>query len=365
MRFVDLKKQYTRIKDDIDSAIAAVLESGEYILGEEVRLLEQRLAQYVGVKHCVSVSSGTDALMIALMSLGVGHGDEVITSDFSFIATGEVIKLLGAVPVFVDIDPKTYNINPCLIEDAISDKTKAILAVSLFGQCADFGSINAIADQYALPVIEDGAQSFGAIYKNQKSCGLTTIGCTSFFPTKPLGCYGDGGAIFTDNDELAVCMRQLRVHGQDRRYHHVRVGLNGRLDTLQAAILLVKLNIFDAEINARTKIAQRYTSLLKQIGIDTPYIAPGNNSVYAQYTIKINNRDWVQARMSEEAIPTAVHYPIPLHKQPALKNFNACFKEAEIVSEKVLSLPMHPYLEQQNQDKIIGVLSKIVNESNS
>src|SRR5688572_29416369 len=262
MDFIDLKTQYRRLREPLNARIQAVLDHGQYVLGAETIELERRLADYVGTKHCIGASSGTDTLLMALMALGIGPGDEVITSPFTFIATGEMIALAGATPVFVDIDRKTYNIDPALIERAITPRTKAIMPVSLYGQCADFDAINAIAKKHRIPVIEDGAQSFGGSYKGKKSCALSEIGSTSFFPSKPLGCYGDGGALFTDDDELAKLFREIRVHGQDRRYHHPRLGINGRLDTLQAAILLAKLDIFDEEVAARARIGARYTEMI-------------------------------------------------------------------------------------------------------
>lgn len=262
--FIDLKAQYEAIKPQVQARINQVLEHGQYIMGPEVIELEEKLAAYVGVKHCISASSGTDTLLIAMMALGIGSGDEVITTPFTFIATGEMIALLGAKPVFVDIDPKTYNIDPSKIAAAISHKTKAIMPVSLYGQCADMDEINVIANQHGLPVIEDAAQSFGATYKGRKSCALSTIGSTSFFPSKPLGGYGDGGALFTNDDTLAKAMKEIRVHGQDRRYHHPRIGINGRLDTLQAAILLAKLERFDWEVQQRQKVGAGYTAMLSQ-----------------------------------------------------------------------------------------------------
>ena len=358
MDFIDLKSQQQRIKCQLDANIATVLAHGRYIMGPEVGALEERLADYVDVKHAVGVGSGTDALLIALMALGVGAGDEVITTPFSFIATAETIVLLGAKPVFIDIDPKTYNLDPALLENAISEKTRAIMPVSLFGQCADYDAINAIAAMHDIAVIEDGCQSFGAGYKGKKSCGLTTIGCTSFFPSKPLGCYGDGGACFTNNDDLAKAMREIRVHGQDRRYHHARIGINGRIDTLQAAILMAKMDIFDDETMARSRIGTRYSQLLSDI-VATPYIEPFNTSVYAQYTIQLENRDVVRTRLSEANIPTAVHYPLPLHRQPAL----SCpqrFEHSEYAAERVISLPMHPYLGEQAQDRVVGALIQAV-----
>lgn len=362
IEFIDLKTQQKRILPDLERRIKAVLDHGQYIMGPEVKELEEALAAYVGVKHCVSASSGTDTLQIALMALGIGPGDEVITSPFTFIATGEMIALTGATPIFVDIDPRTYNIDPAKIEAAITPQTKAIMPVSLFGQCADFDAINAIADRYNLPVIEDGAQSFGATYKGRRSCGLSTIGSTSFFPSKPLGCYGDGGALFTNDDDMAKAMREIRTHGQDRRYHHARIGINGRMDTLQAAILLVKLEIFDEEVASRFCIGERYTELLRGCTI-TPGIEPDNTSVYAQYTVQVDNRAEVQKRLQDCGIPTAVHYPVPLHLQPVFAGLNqseGSFPVAEHAAGRVMSLPMHPYLAQSDQDAIVAALLKAV-----
>lgn len=363
MDFIDLKTQQTRIKDQIDANIAKVLAHGQYIMGPEIAELEKQLAQYTGAKHCLTVASGTDALLVALMALGVKPGDEVITSPFTFIATAEMIALIGAMPVFVDIDERTYNIDPAKIEAAITPKTKAIMPVSLYGQCADFDTINAIAAKHRLPVIEDAAQSFGAEYKGRKSCNLSTIGCTSFFPSKPLGCYGDGGAVFTNDDELAKVMGYVRLHGQDRRYHHPLLGINGRMDTLQAAIMLPKLAIFPEEVELREKIGKRYSQLLSARGIKTPYVEPHNLSVYAQYTILLNNRDTVQKKLQEKEIPTAVHYPIPLNLQPVFAYLNkpkGSFPVAERIAEQVLSLPMHPYLSEKDQDLIVTAVSEAV-----
>ncbi len=358
MEFIDLRTQQAHIRDSIDKRISKVLEHGRYIMGPEVHELEERLAEYVGVRYAIGVASGTDALLIALMALGVGSGDEVITTPFSFIATAETIALLGARPVFVDIDPKTYNIDPALIEEAITDRTKAIMPVSLYGQCADFDAINAIAAKHGLPVIEDGCQSFGATYKGRRSCGLSTIGCTSFFPSKPLGCYGDGGMCFTNDDGLAKAMREIRVHGQDRRYHHPRLGVNGRLDTLQAAILLVKLELFDEEVEARARIGARYTELLSDKVI-TPFVESHNTSVYAQYTIEVDERDRVQKALKEAGIPTAVHYPVPLNRQPALAR-DVSLPNSERAAGRVMSLPMHPYLDAKDQTRVADALDSAV-----
>lgn len=359
MQFVDLKSQQDRIRSMIEVNIKKVLDHGKYIMGPEVFELEERLADYVGVKHCIGVSSGTDALLISMMTLGVGHGDEVVTTPFTFVATGEMIALLGAKPVFVDIDPKTYNIDASKIEAAITPKTKVIIPVSLYGQCAEFDEINAIAERHGLPVIEDGAQSFGATYKGRKSCNLSTIGCTSFFPSKPLGGYGDGGACFTDDDNLAKVMREIRVHGQDKRYHHPKIGINGRLDTLQAAIVLAKLDIFSDEVKFRGEIGARYSCMIEERcpEVTPPYIVPGNSSVYGQYTVQMDNRDKITARFSKAGIPFAVHYPIPLNQQPALKTSDFNLSVAEALSERVLSLPMHTYLRKSDQDRVINVLS--------
>lgn len=358
MQFIDLKTQQERIRPQIEERIKHVLDHGKYIMGPEVFELEERLADYVGVKHCISCSSGTDSLLIAMMALGIGPGDEVITSPFTFIATGEMIALLGATPVFVDIDPHTCNIDAGKIEAAITSKTQAIVPVSLYGQCADFDAINAIAKKYDLPVIEDGAQSFGATYKGRKSCGLSTIGSTSFFPSKPLGGYGDGGALFTDDDERAKVMREIRIHGQDRRYHHPVIGINGRMDTIQAAILLEKLEIFPGEVKLRQQVGDRYNDALRD-SVVTPYIAPDQTSVYAQYTIQVSNRETVQAAFKEAGIPMAVHYPVPLYWQPAfakLKVDPASFPNCEAASERVVSLPMHPYLTEGEQSRVAEIL---------
>lgn len=365
--FVDLRGQYRALELRIKKRIDNVLEHGQYIMGPEIRELEEKLADYVGVKHCITVSSGTDSLLIAMMALGINRGDEVVTTPFTFIATGEVVALLGAIPVFVDIDPRTYNIDPDKIEAVIGPKTKAIMPVSLYGQCADYDLINSIAEKYGLPVIEDGAQSFGARYKGRKSCGLTTIGSTSFFPSKPLGCYGDGGALFTNDDHLAKAMREIRVHGQDRRYHHPRKGLNGRMDTLQAAILLAKFERFEWEVQRRQEIGTRYTALIdaalnlqcSTLKVTAPYIADKNTSVYAQYTVQVGNREVVEKKFVKAGIPTAVHYPIPLHMQPAFVEFD--YKEgdfiiAEAAARGVMSLPMGPDLKPKDQERIVNTL---------
>lgn len=355
--FIDLKTQQARIKDKIDAGIQRVLAHGKYILGPEVAELEERLAAYVGAKYCISCANGTDALQIAQMALGIGPGDEVITPGFTYIATAETVAVLGGKPVYVDIDPRTYNLDPTLLEAAITPRTKAIIPVSLYGQCADMDAINAIANLHGIPVIEDAAQSFGATYKGRYSCNLSTIACTSFFPSKPLGCYGDGGALFTNDDELAKVIRQIARHGQDRRYHHVRVGVNSRLDTLQAAILLSKLEIFPEEIALRQNVAQRYGELLLEVGVTAPLVESYNVSAYAQYTVRVSERSEVLARLQKEGIPTAVHYPIPLNKQPAVADPDVVLPVGDAVAEQVMSLPMHPYLDMKTARAVVASLA--------
>lgn len=353
IEFVDLQAQRARVGVEIDAAIGRVLAHGRYIMGPEVTELERRLEAYTGAAHCISVANGTDALQIAQMALGIGPGDEVIMPGFTYIASAETAALLGAKPIYVDIDPHTYNLDVSLLEAAITPRTKAIIAVSLFGQCVDFDTINGVASRYGIPVIEDAAQSFGASYKGRKSCNLSSIACTSFFPSKPLGCYGDGGAIFTNDDELAKSMQQIARHGQDRRYHHVRVGVNSRLDTLQAAVLLVKLKILDDEIAGRHQVATIYSRLLIEAGVTAlPHVEAHNVSAWAQYTIQVGNRDNVQTQLAAAEIPTAVHYPIPLNRQPAVASA-AVLPVGDAVAGRVLSLPMHPYLTEHNQAFVV------------
>jgi UDP-2-acetamido-2-deoxy-ribo-hexuluronate aminotransferase len=358
MEFIDLKTQYQALRESINGRIQAVLDHGQYIMGPEVKELEDKLSAYTGAKHCITVASGTEALLISLMAIGIKPGDEVITTPFSFIATAEVIVLLGAKPVFVDIEPDTCNINAALIEAKITDKTKAIMPVSLYGQPADMDEINAIAEKHGLVVIEDAAQSFGATYKGKKSCNLSTIGCTSFFPSKPLGCYGDGGAIFTSDDGLAQAMREIRVHGQSKRYVHTRVGVGGRMDTLQCAIVLAKLERFDWEVEQRIKIGDEYNKLLTgKVEIVTQ--RPDRTSVFAQYTVFVENRENVQAVLKDKDIPTAVHYPVPMHIQPAYSHFCCpeCCPESVKAAERVMSLPMYPDLSKSKQLEILNALS--------
>ena len=374
MLFIDLAAQQRQqlqdgrtIREVVDSRIAAVLNHGRYILGPEVEELETTLAAYVGVDHCIAVASGTDALLIALMALGVQAGDEVITTPFSFISTSETIALLGATPVYVDIDPVTYNLDPSKLEAVISTRAKAIIPVSLYGQPADFPAINAIADRHGLAVIEDGAQSFGSEQQGRRSGGLCTIGTTSFFPSKPFGGYGDGGACFTDDPELADRMRRVSRHGQAKRYFHTDIGVNGRIDTLQAAILLGKWPNFAKEVEARGRIGAAYSRKFLDAGVTTtPQLAAGNTSVYAQYTVQVEQRAAVQAQLKDQGIPTAVHYPTLLCQQPALRcDHSLCSRGcqtpiAQAASERVMSLPMHPWLSDEDQDRVVdGVVSAL------
>ena len=336
------------------------MEHGQFILGPEVREVEEKLAQYTGSKHCVTVSSGTDSLLIALMALGVGAGDEVITVPYTWISSAEVIALLRAKPVFVDIRPDTWNMDETLLEAAITDKTKAIMPVSIYGQCPDMDAINTIAKKYNLPVIEDAAQSFGATYKGKKSCNLSTIGSTSFFPSKPLGCYGDGGALFTNDDELAEKFRWIRVHGQERKHHHPILGINGRMDTLQAAILLEILEVFPDEVQKRENLGQTYSEGFANLdGLETPSSGENNTSVYAQYTILAEQREEIQNSLKDKDIPSVSYYSVPLHLQPVFKELShraSDFPVAEKVANQCLSLPMSPYLSAQDQSKVIDAI---------
>jgi UDP-2-acetamido-2-deoxy-ribo-hexuluronate aminotransferase len=360
MQFIDIQKQYSLYKKEIDAAIHSVLDKGQFIMGEEVFALEKVLADFVGVKHCIAVSSGTDSLLIALMALGVGAGDEVITVPFTWISTSEVIKLLGATPVFVDIDPKTYNIAVEAIEEATTEKTKAILPVNLFGQMADYKAINAIAEKYGLPVIEDAAQSFGATQDGRQSCSVTMVGSTSFFPAKPFGCYGDGGALFTGDDALAEKMRAIRTHGGERRHHHPYLGINGRLDTLQAAVLLAKWPYYASEVEARMRVGAEYTKRLEGCCVP-PEIMEGNTHVYAQYTIRVPNREEMQEALKAEGIPSAIYYPKCLHEQPIFDDLGyvyGSFPESEKAAKEVLSIPMHPWMTEEEIDRVVEVIQK-------
>ncbi|CAP45170.1 lipopolysaccharides biosynthesis aminotransferase [Bordetella petrii] len=361
MQFIDLKKQYQALRDPINARIQAVLDHGQYIMGPEVKELEAALCAYTGARHCVTVASGTEALLMSLMALGVQPGDEIITTSFTFVATAEVIVLLGAKPVFVDVQPDTCNIDVTQIEARITPRTKAIMPVSLYGQCGDMDEVNAIAERHGIPVIEDAAQSFGATYKGRKSCNLSTIGCTSFFPSKPLGCYGDGGAIFTNDDAIAQACREIRVHGQSARYYHTRIGVGGRMDTLQCAVVLGKLERFEWEIAQRIEIGARYSRLLADLpaGAGTVTVRPDRDSVWAQYTVMVPERDAVQAKLKEAGIPTAVHYPRPIHAQPAYAQFAdgpGATPVSDMLAARVMSLPMHPDLDPATQDQIVAAL---------
>jgi UDP-2-acetamido-2-deoxy-ribo-hexuluronate aminotransferase len=355
MEFIDLKEQYRRYRREIDDRMRQVMEHGRFIMGPEIAELEGELARYVGVAHCLTVASGTDSLEIALRALGVGPGDEVVTVPFTWISSAEVIGLVGAKPVFVDIDPLTYNLDIEKLEAAITPRTKAILPVNLFGQVPDYDKINAIAGKHGLPVLEDAAQSFGATQKGRKSCAVTSVASTSFFPAKPLGCYGDGGALFTNDDALAGKMRAIRSHGGLERHHHPYLGMNGRFDTLQAAAMLAKFPHFDAEVDARRRIGARYSDLLRAHCI-VPEVAEDNTHVYAQYTIRVANRDALGQALKAEGIPTAIYYPKCLHEQPVFAPLGykwGDFPVSEKVSREVISLPMHPFLSEADQDRIV------------
>jgi UDP-2-acetamido-2-deoxy-ribo-hexuluronate aminotransferase len=366
MQFIDLKSQYAALKSEIDAGIQRVLDHGQYIMGPEVKALETALASFVGVRHCITVASGTEALLIALMALDLKPGDEVITTPFTFAATAEVIVLLGAKPVFVDIEPDTCNIDPTLVEAAITPKTRAIMPVSLYGQVADIEAINIIAARHHLPVIEDAAQSFGASYQGRRSCGVSTLGCTSFFPSKPLGCYGDGGAIFTDDDALAQAAREIRVHGQSARYTHTRVGVGGRMDTLQCAVVLAKLPRFAWELERRRQLGARYHQLLAPLvsagRLRLLGVRPDRDCVWGQYTVFVPDRARVQAALQAEGIPTAVHYPKPMHHQAAYAAYaplDAC-PHSVAAGRQVMSLPMSPDLSETDQDRVVDVLSNVL-----
>jgi UDP-2-acetamido-2-deoxy-ribo-hexuluronate aminotransferase len=362
--FIDLKAQYRALQPQIQARINAVLEHGQYIMGPEVRELEDKLAAYTGARHCITVASGTEALLMSLMALGIGPGDEVITTPFTFAATAEVIVLVGARPVFVDIEPDTCNINAALIEAKITCRTKAIMPVSLYGQVADMDEINAIAARNGnIPVIEDAAQSFGATYRGRKSCNLSTIGCTSFFPSKPLGCYGDGGAIFTNDDTLAEALREIRVHGQSKRYHHTRIGLGGRMDTLQCAVVLAKLERFDWEIERRKTLGAQYRKMIVNSSVPVGQLAvrPDRDCVWAQFTVFVNNREVVQERLLTMGVPTAVHYPKPLHLQPAYSKLCCadCCPYSVAASKHVMSLPLSADLVEDILVNIVGLLRDV------
>ena len=357
--FIDLKSQYAALKDSIGERMQRVLDHGQYIMGPEVAELEARLAQYTGARHCVTVASGTEALLISLMALDLKPGDEVVTTPFTFAATAEMIVLLGGVPVFADIEPDTCNIDASLIEAKVTARTRAIMPVSLYGQVADMEAINAIAARHGLAVIEDAAQSFGATYRDRKSCNLSTFGCTSFFPSKPLGCYGDGGALFTDDDTLAQAAREIRVHGQSARYTHTRVGVGGRMDTLQCAVVLAKLERFEWEIAQRLALGERYRALLADVpGVDLLAVRADRDCVWAQYTVFVDGRTALQAALKAQGIPTAVHYPKPVHHQPAYAHLCCadCCPSSVGASQRVMSLPMSADLTHAQQDRVVAAL---------
>lgn len=364
MDFIDLRAQYRAYQAEIDARMRRVLEHGQFVLGPEVAELEAALAAYVGVPHAITVASGTDSLEIALRALGIGPGDEVITVPFTWISTAEAVLLVGARPVFVDIEPATYNIAVDQVEAAITPRTRALMPVSLFGQMPDFERLNTLAARHGLAVIEDAAQSFGATQLGRRSGGVTTIGSTSFFPAKPLGCYGEGGALFTADGALAEAMRAIRTHGGIRRHEHGRLGRNGRFDTLQAAVLLAKLPHLDDEMAARTRIAARYDAALAGVCV-TPAVAPGNTHVYAQYTLRVPGRDAVAARLREAGIPTGLYYPKCLHEQPVFAGLGyrpGDFPVAEQAAREVLSLPMHPFLSAEDQDRVVEALKSALAE---
>ena len=355
--FANLKYQYKLYKSEIDTAIHNVLDKSNYIMGEEVTRLEKNLEEFTGSKHAITCSSGTDALLLAMMALDIKPGDEIITTPFTFIATAETIALMGAIPVFVDIDEKTYNINPELIEEKITSKTKAIIPVSLYGQPSDMNAIKTIATKYNLKVIIDGAQSFGSTYNGIKDSALGDISTTSFFPAKPLGCFGDGGAVFTNNEELALKMKSLRVHGQSKRYHHKYIGMGGRMDTIQCAIVDVKLKYYAKDLKLRQEVASKYTNALKnKLNIVLPYVNPNTTSAFAQYSVRVKNRDEIQAKLKEHGIPTAVHYPMPLHLQECFEYLGykkGDFPISEVVSDEIMSLPMNPYIKDEEIKYIV------------
>jgi len=353
--FANLQYQYQLYKDEIDEAIHGVLDKSNYIMGEEIKELEDSLKVFTESSNAITCGSGTDALLLSLMALDIKEGDEIITTPFTFIATAETIALVGAIPVFVDIDSKTYNIDPSKIEEKITNKTKAIMPVSLYGQPAELDKIQDIANKYNLKVIIDGAQSFGATYKGKTDSNLGTISITSFFPAKPLGCFGDGGAVFTNDEELATKIKSLRIHGQSKRYHHKYIGLGARLDTIQAAVLNVKLKHYKKDLVLRQEVASRYTKVLESKELITPYISKDSTSAFAQYSIRVKNRDKLQQKLKGLNIPTAVHYPIPLHLQECFTYLGyekGSFPISELVSQEILSLPMNPYVSDEEIEYI-------------
>lgn len=364
MEFCDLKQQYKLYEEEILTEIKSVMENAAFIKGPALKKFEQEMSDYLGGINSIGCASGTDALYIGLLALDVQPGNEIIIPDFTFISTGEVVSLLGAVPVFCDVDPVTFNLNPELIENSITEKTVGIIPVSIFGQCADLDAINEIAKKRGLWVMEDGAQSFGAEYKGKKSCTMTDIATTSFFPAKPLGAYGDGGAIFTNSDDLAAKIKMILNHGQSQRYHHKVIGLNGRMDTIQAAVLSVKLRHFDDELKLRRKAAEEYSRLLNGI-VDIPQVDEKNASVWAQYTIRHEKRDLIKDKLGKKGIPTAIHYPIPLHRQKAFEHLNnneVNTPVTEKLSTTVMSLPMHPFLKSEDIRKVVKEIETTLGE---
>ncbi len=366
MHFTDLKTQYAALKPSIAARMQRVLDHGQYIMGPEVAELEAALAAFTGSRHCITVASGTEALLIALMALDLQPGDEVITTPFTFAATAEMIVLAGGKPVFVDIEAATCNIDAALIQAAITPRSKAVMPVSLYGQVADMDAINAVAARHGLAVIEDAAQSFGALYKGRRSCALSTFGATSFFPSKPLGCYGDGGALFTDDDALAQAAREIRVHGQSARYTHTRLGVGGRMDTLQCAVVLAKLERFGWELQRRAEIGARYQRLLAELpGVQQVSVRPDRNSVWAQVTVLVDDRAAVQAALKADGIPTAVHYPKPLNQQPAYAAWccPGCCPVSSRAAARVLSLPMSADLSDADQDRVVSALKAALHKA--
>ena len=365
IQYLNLNPQYKALADGINGRIETVLNHGQFILGPEVAECEKQLRDYIGSKYCLTAASGTDALMMPLMALDIGPGDEVITTAFTFFATAEVISLVGATPVFIDIDPETYTMNPKLIEAAITPRTKAIMPVSLYGQPADFDEINAIANKHKLTVIEDSAQSFGAPYGARKSCNLSFVSGTSFFPAKPLGCYGDGGAVFTNDEELYKKMEQIRVHGQAGRYHHVRMGINGRLDTLQCAILIEKLKRYDWELQQRRRIATTYNEAFASVrGLTLPVIRRGRDSVWAQYTLLVDDRAAFAQKLKDKGVPTSIHYPTPLHEQPVYASLRERYlgklPVAESVAARCISLPLYPDMPAADVSAVIAAVRSVM-----
>ena len=360
--FANLSLAYQEHKADFDAAIGKVLSNSNYIMGEPISVLERKLEDFTGAKYAISCSSGTDALLLALMAMNIQPGDEVITTPFTFIATAETIAFLKAKPVFVDIEETSYNINPAKIEEKITSRTKAIMPVSIFGQTADMDTVNAIAEKHNLIVIEDAAQSFGATYKGKRSCNLSTFACTSFFPAKPLGCFGDGGAIFTSDEKFAEKIKSLRLHGQTERYHHTYIGMGGRMDTIQAAVLNVKMKHYEKDIENRQRVAEEYSKQLSD-SVITPMLLETNTSVWAQYSIRVENREMIAKELKEAGIPTAIHYPKPLHLQECfdyLEYAKGDFPIAEKVSNEILSLPMNPYLKNEVIEYISNQLKTVL-----